>query len=71
MFCEVVIVPYNLKNKFRPLEISVNKAAKSFISEQYNIWMANEVSNQLKRGMSPCDIKNAFQLGVIKPLHAK
>ena len=29
-FCEVVIVPHNLTNKFQPLDISVIKAAKSF-----------------------------------------
>ena len=66
-FCEIVIVPHNLTNKFQPLDISVNKAAKSFISEKYNTWMAN----QLKRGISPCDVKVALQLGIIKPLHAK
>ena len=46
MFCEVVIVPHNLTNKFQPLDISGNKAAKSFVSEKYNTWIANEVSNQ-------------------------
>ena len=35
-FCEVVVVPHNLTNKFQPLEISVNEAAKSFISKNYN-----------------------------------
>ena len=69
--CEIVIVPHNLRFKFQPLDISVNKAAKSFISDKYNTWMANEVSNQLKRGISPCDVKFALQLGIIKPLHAK
>ena len=28
--CDVVIVPRNLTNKFQPLDLSVNKAAKSF-----------------------------------------
>ena len=30
-YCEVAIVPYNLINKFQPLDISVNKVAKAFI----------------------------------------
>ena len=42
---QVVIDTYNLTSKFQPLDASVNKAAKSFISEKYNTWMANEVSN--------------------------
>ena len=28
-YCEVAIVPYNLTNKFPPLDISVNKAVTS------------------------------------------
>ena len=35
-FCEVVLAPHNLTNKFQSPDISVNKAAKSFISEKYN-----------------------------------
>ena len=35
-FCQVVIVPHNLTNKFQPLDITVNKPAKSFISNLYN-----------------------------------
>ena len=60
-----------LKSKFQPIDISVKKAAKSFISEKYNTLMENEVSNQLKRGISPCGVKIASQLGIIKPFHAK
>ena len=36
--CNVVIVPHNLTNKFQPLDLSVNKAAKSFIQNKYNGW---------------------------------
>ena len=32
--CEIIIVPHNLTNKFQPLDIRVNKAAKSFISDK-------------------------------------
>ena len=34
--CEIVIIPHNLTNKFQPLDINVNKAAKSFVSPKYN-----------------------------------
>ena len=30
-YCEAVIVPHNLINKFQPIDISVNKAEKVFI----------------------------------------
>ena len=35
-FCEFVIVPHNLMNKFQPLDIGVSKAAKSCISKKYS-----------------------------------
>ena len=31
-FCQVVIVPHNLMNRFQPLDITVNKPVKSFKS---------------------------------------
>ena len=68
-FCEKVIVPHNLTNKFQPLDLSVNKPGESFISEKYNTWMAKEVSNQLQREISP--VKIDLILGIIKPMHAK
>ena len=42
--CNVIVLNH-LTNKFQPLHISVDKAAKSFISGKYNIQIANEVSN--------------------------
>ena len=69
--CEIVIVPHNLTNKFQPLELSVNKAAKAYVSEKYNVWMANEISKQIKEGIAPPDVKVSLKLSVIKPLHAK
>ena len=45
-YCEVVIVPHNLTNKFQPLDISVNKAAKTFIEKMCNEWCSNEVATK-------------------------
>ena len=66
-----MIVPHDLTNKFQSLNISVKKAAKSFISEKYNTWITNKVPNQLKRIISSCHFKIALQLGIFKPLHTK
>ena len=33
--------------------------------------MAKEMSNQLQREISPCDVKIDLNLGIIKPMHAK
>ena len=69
--CEIVIVPHNLTHKFQPLDISVNKAAKAFIQSRYNKWFSDEVSDQLKSGIVPTDVKISPTLSVLKPLHAR
>ena len=48
--CEIVIVPHNLINKFQPLDVSVNKAAKSYISIKYNECLSDQVTSQLLNG---------------------
>ena len=68
--CELVIVPHNLTNKFQPLDLSVNKAAKAFIQNQYNDWFSNQVARQLKNRIEPADIKISSKLSDLKPLHA-
>ena len=47
--CDVVIIPHNLPYKFQPLDVSINKAAKAYISKKHNTWLANEISKQLKK----------------------
>ena len=69
--CDVVIVPHNLTNKFQPLDLSVNKAAKSFIQNKYNDWFAEQVSTQLRNGKDPADVKVSSKLSDLKPLHAR
>ena len=36
--CALIIVPHILTNKFQPLDITVNKPAKSLIKDKYNMW---------------------------------
>ena len=68
--CDVVIIPQNLTNKFQPLDLTVNKAAKRFIQHQYNDWFSDQVARQLKSGKDPTDIKVSSKLSDLKPLHA-
>ena len=46
--CDVVIVPHNLTNKFQALDLSVNKAAKSFFQNKYNDWFSDELLRSFK-----------------------
>ena len=69
--CQVVIVPHNLTIKFQPLDIAVNKPAKSFISNKYNEWFSKQVSQQLEKGIQPAHGKVSVGLIELKVMHAK
>ena len=69
--CQVVIVPHNLTNHFQPLDITVNKLTKSFISNKYNEWFPKQISKQLEKGIQPADAKVSLGLIELKVMHAK
>ena len=69
--CQIVIVPHNLTNKFQLLGTTVNKPAKSFISNKYNEWLSKQVSQQLEKGIQPADVKVSLGLIELKVMHAK
>ena len=48
----------------------MNKAVKSFLSDKYNSWLANEVSKHLRAGKAAVDVKVSLKLSAIKPPHA-
>ena len=60
-FYQVVIVPHDLTNKFQSLDTTVNKPAKSFISNKYNEWFAEQVAKQLQKGIPPADIQVSLE----------
>ena len=69
--CELVLVPHNLANKFQPLDININQAAKEFISDKFNAWYANRVSKNLPNKVAPGDVKVFLRLNDLKPLHVR
>ena len=66
-----VIVPHNLTIKFQPLDLSVYKAAKSFVQNKYNDWFADQVFTELQNGKYPTDVKISSKLLDLKPIHAR
>ena len=64
-------MPHNLTNKFQPLDIIVNQPAKSFISNSYNEWFSQQVSQQLEKDIRPADAKVSLNLTELKVMHAK
>ena len=69
--CDLIIVPHNLTNNFQPLDITVNKPAKNFIKDKYNVWHTEQVAKQLNEGKAPAEGEIFLNLSEIKPLHAK
>ena len=67
----VVIVPHNLTNNFQPLDLSVNKAAKSFIQNKYNDWFPDQVFTQLQNGKDSTDAKISSKLSDMKSIYAR
>ena len=69
--CDVVILPHNLTNKFQPLNLSLNKAAKLFIQNKYNDWFTDQVLTHLQNGKDPTDVRILSKLSDLKPIHAR
>ena len=67
----LIIVPHNLANKSQPLDITLNKPAKSFIKDKYNMWYSEKVAKELNEDKAPVDVEVSLNLSEIKPLHAK
>ena len=64
-------VPANHTDLFQPLDLTVNRSSKSFISDKYQTWYAEAVADQLRRGVIPQDVKVDTRLLIVKPLHAR
>ncbi len=67
---DIVFVPANCTDRLQPLDVSVNKAAKNFMHEQFQHWYAEQIMQQTKSGTSlrkPVDLK----LSIVKPLTAR
>ena len=68
---KLVIVPHNLTNKFQSLDMSVNQAAKRFISNTFNRWYVERASKQSSKEIASGDVKVSLKLSDLKSLQAK
>ena len=66
---ELVIVPLSLTYKFKPIDNAINQKAKKFVSNKFNTWYGDCVCNQLKRDVTPRNVKTLLKLSDLKPLH--
>ena len=65
---DIVLVPANCTDRLQPLDISVNKAAKNFMRDQFQRWYAEQIQQQVHDNVkNPVDLR----LSIVKPLSAK
>ena len=50
-----VIVPANCTDRLQPLDLTVNKTAKSFLQRQFQDWYANEISTKFNTSTETLD----------------
>ena len=65
-----VYVPTNMTNHFQPLNMTINKVAKTF-KEKLGNWYANEFTQELNGGAEVYSIKVKIQLTVLTPIQAR
>ena len=68
--CVIVQVPNNLTDQFQPLDLNVNGHAKEFLRKKFECWYAQQITDQLNKGISVYDLNVPLKLSVIKPIHA-
>ena len=66
----VVVIPAGTTDKLQPLDLSVNKAAKSFLRDRFHHWYADEVKKQLQEVDDPTTVKVNRSTAVMKELSA-
>ena len=64
-----VSVPANMTHFFQPLDLTVNREAKTFIKDQFTSWYSAQIQSQLDSGVVVDDVDVELRLSVLKPVH--
>ena len=66
-----VTIPNGCTDKFQPLDVSVNKSAKSYLRQKFSTWYVEQVNLQLSGGKQASKVQVDMRLSVMKELSAK
>ena len=66
---DVVYIPPNCTDRLQPMDLSINKPAKHFLKEKFQLWYAEQVVKQEEEGGVVKPV--AFPMKIMKPLGAK
>ena len=67
----VALVPVNMTNFLKPLDLTINGYVKKFIHGKFNAWYSLQIGNQLDVGKQLQDIDVPLRLLLLKPCHAE
>ena len=66
---DIVFVPAHCTDRLQPLDLSVNKPAKDFLRDKFQMWHSDQIFDQLQDDLSPvAEPVVTFPLNVMKPL---
>ena len=63
---DIIFVPPNCTDRLQPMDLSINKSAKDFLKQQFQLWYSNEVYLQKERSGQLEPI--SFPMTTMKPL---
>ena len=64
-------IPSGCTDKLQPLDLSVNKSAKSYLRDKFSTWYAEEVKQQMDAGKQAAEVQVDMRLSVMKEMSAK
>ena len=66
---DIVFVPANCTDPLQPLDLSMNKPAKDFLRDKFQMWHSDQIFDQLQDDLSPvAEPVVKFPLNIMKPL---
>ena len=66
----LVRISANMTHIFQPLDLTVNRPAKSFFKRKFTEWYSNEIKLQLETGTKLDDVEVKLTLTTLKPLNS-
>ena len=63
-------IPNCCTDQLQPLDVSVNKAVKSFLRDKFSLWYAAEIKMQLDSGKSANEIVVDMKMSIVKEVSA-
>ena len=64
-------IPSNCTDRLQPVDVSVNKALKDHLRNNFTRWYASQVQEQLEKGTSIKEVRVDLRLSMMKELEAK